>query len=166
MQSSRILAGEGFGGVFLAGDAAIVEDERVEVAVAGVENVGDAKAGGALRREISLMILRERGAGDDAVLHDVVGGDAAHGGEGGFASFPDEGAFDVGLGDANFARRRFRGRFRRRGHEGCDFGDGAVEFDEEERAAIGIVGVDGGFGGLDREACPSFRWRREACLRR
>ena len=36
--------GEGFGGVLLAGDARVVEDERVEVAVAGVEDVGDANA--------------------------------------------------------------------------------------------------------------------------
>ena len=58
------------------------------------------------------MTLGERGAGNDAVLHDVVGGDAAHGGEGGFAAFPDEGALGFGLRDANFARRRGRGRFR------------------------------------------------------
>ena len=45
MQSSRMLVGEGFGGVFLAGDAAVVEDEGMEVAVAGVEDVGDAEAG-------------------------------------------------------------------------------------------------------------------------
>ena len=32
-----------------------------------------------------------------------------------------------------------------------DFGYGAVEFDEQEPAAVGIVGVDGGFGGLDGE---------------
>ena len=46
MQSSRMSLGEFFGGVFLAGDAAVVEDERMEVAVAGVKDVGDAQAAG------------------------------------------------------------------------------------------------------------------------
>ena len=42
------------------------------------------------------------------------------------------------------------------GHEGGDFGDGAIEFDEEEGAAHGVVGVDGGFGGLDGEVVHHF----------
>src|SRR5580658_1713596 len=67
--------GEGFGGVLLAGDAGVVEDERMEVAVAGVEDVGDADACGGAEAGNFAHDLREGGAGDDAVLHDVVGGD-------------------------------------------------------------------------------------------
>ena len=147
---------EGFGSFFLTRDVAIVEDERVEIAVTSVENIGDAKAG--LRTEASDFghDLRERGAWDDAVLHDVVGGNAAHGGEGGFAAFPDEGAFGIGLGDMNLPGAVLAGDLVDVLHEGRDFGGGAIEFDEEQRAALGIVGVDGGFGGLDGEVVHHF----------
>jgi len=148
--------GESFGGVLLAGDAGVVEDERMEVAVAGVEDVGDADACcGAEARDFA-HDFREGGAGDDAVLHDVVGGDAAHGGEGGFAPFPDERALGVGLRDANFGRGVGATDFVDVSHEGGDFGNGAVELDEEKRAAHRIVGVDGGFGGLDGERVHHF----------
>ncbi len=40
--------------------------------------------------------------------------------------------------------------------QGVDFRDGAVELDEEEPAAIGIVGVDGGFGGLNGQVVHHF----------
>ena len=39
------------------------------------------------------------------------------------------------------------------GHLQVDFGARAVEFDQQQAAShCGIVGVDGGFGGLDGEA--------------
>ena len=41
-------------------------------------------------------------------------------------------------------------------HEGFDFGYGAVEFHEQEPAAIRVVGVDGGFGGLNGEIVHHF----------
>ena len=104
--------GERFGGVLLAGDARVVEDERVEVAVAGVEDVGDADACCGAEAGDFAHDLREGGAGNNAVLHDVVGGDAAHGGEGGFAAFPDEGALGVGLRDADFGSGSGRGKSR------------------------------------------------------
>ena len=143
--------GERFGGVLLTGDACIVEDEWVEVAVAGVEDVGDADACGCAEARDFAHDLRESRAGDDTVLNDVVGGDAAHGGEGGFAAFPDEGALGVGLRDANFRGGVGAADFVDVSHERGNFGDGAVEFNEEERAAHRIVGVDGGFSGLDGE---------------
>src|SRR5580693_3466740 len=118
--------GEGFGGVLLAGDARVVEDKRVKVAVAGVEDVGDANACCDAEARNFAHDLGERGAGDDAVLHDVVGGDAAHGGEGRFAAFPDESALGVGLRDANFGGGVGAADFVDVGHEGFDFGDGAV----------------------------------------
>ncbi len=88
--------------MLLAGDACVVEDERVEVAIAGVEDVGDADACCGAEAGDFAHDSREGGPGNNAVLHDVVGGDAAHGGEGGFAAFPDEGALGVGLRDADF----------------------------------------------------------------
>ena len=104
--------GERFGGVLLAGDAAVVEDHGMQVAVAGVKDVGHAQAGFAAMRVDFVEDARKRGARNDAVLHDVVGRDAAHRGEGGFAAFPDEGAFGFGLRDANFRCAVGCGRFR------------------------------------------------------
>ena len=148
--------GEGFGGVFLAGDAAVVENHGMEIAVAGMEDVGDAEAGFAAEFFDLGEHARESGAWNDAVLHDVVGRDAGHGGEGGFAAFPEEGALGFGLGDANFGSGVGAADFVDVGHERGDFGDGTVEFDEEKRAAHRIVGVDGGFGGLDGERVHHF----------
>ena len=167
MQRSRIFAGEGFGGV-LPGRGCGGRRGRAgwRLPSPAWKTLATRRPASRLRRSISLMHVREGGAGNDAVLHDVVGRDAAHGGEGGFAAFPDEGALGFGLRDADFGGGVGAADFVDVGHEGVDFGDGAVEFDEEKRAAHRIVGVDGGFGGLDGEACPSFRWRRAACPRR
>ena len=150
------LGGQGLGGVLLAGDACVVEDEGMEVAIAGVEDVGDADACFGAEAGNFAHDLGEGGAWDDAVLDDVVGRDAAHGGEGGFAALPDQGALGVGLGDANFGGGVGAADFVDVGHQGFDFSDGAVEFDEEERAAHRVVGVDGGFGGLDGEVVHHF----------
>ena len=115
LAADAVLAGDGAAGVdaeledfvgeierafFFAGVRAVVEDHRVEVAVAGVEDVGDAQAGLGGHLVHAREYGRKRGARDDAVLHDVVGRDAAHGGEGGFAALPDEGALGVGLREA------------------------------------------------------------------
>src|SRR5260221_1829144 len=41
-------------------------------------------------------------------------------------------------------------------HARFDFGDGAIEFDEEKATAHRIVGMDSGFGGLDGERVHDF----------
>ena len=76
----------------LALDARVVEHERVEVAVAGVKDVADAKA--VLARELvdSPQHLGEPRARHDAVLHVVVGADPAHRGERRLSPPPDRGA--------------------------------------------------------------------------
>src|SRR5690606_42031164 len=101
----RSPAGHLLGALGLALTGTVEEDERVEVAVPGVEDVGDPYA--ALGGELLDLAqhLRQRGARDDAVLHEVVGADPAHRGEGGLAALPDEGPLGVvlrhpGLGGA------------------------------------------------------------------
>ena len=76
----------------------------MEVAVAGMKNVGDTQFDGCGHAVDFSEHLRQRGAGNDAVLNNVVGRDAAHGGESGFAAFPNQRALGVGLCDANFGR--------------------------------------------------------------
>ena len=96
------------------------------------------------------------GARNDAVLHDVVGRDASHGGEGGFAAFPDDHALGFRLRDANLPRAACGADLANVPHQFVDFGLRAVEFDEQQSAAIGISGVHGGFGGLDGELVHHF----------
>ena len=84
----------------------------MQVAVAGVEDVGDAEADLGGHAGDFVQHAREGGAGDDAVLHDVVGRDAAHGGEGGFAALPDEGALRRRTARGGSPRRRCCGRVR------------------------------------------------------
>ncbi len=148
--------GERFGGVLLAGDAAVVEDHGMKIAVACMKNIGDAEACFAAELFNFGEDARQGGAGDDAVLDDVVRRDAGHGGEGGFAAFPEEGAFGVGLREANFRGGVGAADFVDVTHERGDFGDGAIELDEKKSAAHGIVSVDGGFGGLDGEIVHHF----------
>ncbi len=141
---------------FLAGNPAVVENEWVEIAVAGVKNIGDAQAGLLTEPRDFSHHLRKGGAGNHAVLDDVVGRDAAHGGEGRFAAFPNERALGVGLRDADFPRALRKANFIDVGEESFDFGERAIELDEQKAAAIGIVRVDGGFGGLDGEVVHHF----------
>lgn len=128
----------------------------MEIAIAGMEDVGYTQAGFAAEATDFTHHLRKCGARDHAVLDDIVGGNAAHSGEGGFAAFPDQGAFGVTLRETNFGGAIFAAEFSDVLHEEFDFGDGAIEFDKEQAAAIGIVGVDSGFSGLDGEVVHHF----------
>ena len=83
------LAREQLGALGLAVDAPVVEDERVQVAVARVEDVADAEPVLLRERVDPAQHLRQLRARHDAVLHVVVGADAAHRGEGRLASAPD-----------------------------------------------------------------------------
>src|SRR3712207_4130538 len=76
----------------------VVEDERVQVAVPGVEDVGDAHA--VLLADLGdpLEDLPELRARDDGVLDVVVVGDAAHRRERGLAALPEERPLGVVLG--------------------------------------------------------------------
>ena len=83
----------------------VEEDQRVQVAVAGVEDVGHPDAGA--RRTSSPMRaqhLRQRGARDHAVLDDVVGADPADRGERGLAPLPDQRPLGVVGGDPDLER--------------------------------------------------------------
>src|SRR5207247_1117143 len=72
----------------LARDLLVVEDERVEVSVAGVEDVADPEAVLALELGDPAQHLRELRPRDDAVLDVVAARDAAHRGERSLAALP------------------------------------------------------------------------------
>jgi len=73
--------------------------------------------------------LRKGSTRNHAVLNDVVGRDSPHGGERGFAAFPDESTFCIGLSQSNFRRAIRTANLVDVGHQRFDFGDGAIEFD-------------------------------------
>src|SRR5215472_2533033 len=81
------LKGKRESGFFLAGDAAVIENERMEITVASMKNIGDTQAVFVAEPLDFAHYLRKRGARDHTVLDEVVGGDTAHGGEGRFAPF-------------------------------------------------------------------------------
>src|SRR5215471_4355271 len=128
----------------------------MQVAVASVKNIGDAQSVFFAKALDFAHHLRQGGAGNHAVLDDVVGRDAAYGGECGFAAFPHKRALGVGLRDANLPGPIRTANVVDMIEKSLDFSDWAIEFNEEQAAAIGIVGVDGGFGGLNREVVHHF----------
>src|SRR6185436_8435212 len=84
------LARQLLGALGLALDGAVVADEGVEVAVAGVEDVGHLHV--VLGRELidAVEHLGQLRARDDAVLDEVVRADAAHRRERRLAGLPEE----------------------------------------------------------------------------
>ena len=65
----------------LARDPLVIANERVQVAVARVEDVADPQTGALAKSPDASQDVRQLRAGHDAVLHVVVGRDASHGGE-------------------------------------------------------------------------------------
>src|SRR5260370_29220750 len=124
-------------GVFLAGDGAIVENQRMKVAVASMKNVGHAQAVFPAKACDFAHYLREGGAGNHTVLDDVVGRNVTNRGEGGLASFPNEGTLGVGLRYANFPGAIRTADFVDLSEQSFDFGQRAIELDKQEATAIG-----------------------------
>ena len=131
------LLGEQLRALRLARDARVVEHERMEVAVAGVEDVADAQAGSLRELVDAAQHLRQLRARDDAVLHVVVGADPAHRGERRLAPAPDRGALgrrprrrgSRGAGSAQICLDRAR--------SSSTCAVRPVELDDQHRAAAG-----------------------------
>jgi hypothetical protein len=117
-----------------------------------VEDVGDAETGLVAAALHLGEDFGEPGAGNYAVLHDVVGRNAAHCGEGGFAALPDERSLLLGLGEALFPRAVALADGSDLDHLGGDFGGWAVEFDQQQGFTVRIACVDRGFAGGDGDS--------------
>src|SRR5215472_4582445 len=128
----------------------------MQVAVASVKNIGDAQSVFFAKALDFAHHLRQGGAGNHPVLDDVVGRDAAYGGECGFAAFPHKRALGVGLRDADLPGAIRAADFVNVSHQGFDFGKRAVELYEKQPATMRIIRVDGGFSGLNREVVHHF----------
>src|SRR5271167_1211746 len=151
--------GERFRGFLLPLDMAIVENEWMEIAIAGMKDVGDAKTGFAAETRNLAHYLRQSRSRYHTVLDDVVRRDAAHGSEGGFASLPHQGALGFALRQPNFQSTILAAEFINVAHKRLDLHIRAIEFYEKQAATIGIVGVNGGFGSLDGKVVHHFDGR-------
>ena len=150
MHSSRIAAPKRLRALRLVGDVGVEHDQRVQVAVAGVEDVGAARA----RTRFAELgdareHLRQRAPRDRAVHAEVVGGDAPHRRKRRLAPRPEQQALA-----SRSLRHPDRGRAGRGqhapdlGHLGGDFLGRAVGLDQQDRLRVErVVGVD---EGLDR----------------
>ncbi len=145
-------AGELLGLLRLAGAGRVVADEGVKIAVAGVEHVGDLEVVFVGELVDPPQHLDEPGAGDDAVLDVVGGGDPAHRGERRLARPPDERPLGLGERDADI-RGPGPGAERHQMLEPCRaLLVRTVELDEQRRAGVEAVpGAGRLLGRLDRE---------------
>ena len=99
MHIAMISPARDFGALWFAGDAAIVEDERVQVAVAGVEDIGHAQFVFVAQAFDGGERLAQPAARHHAILHDMVGPSRPTA-ENALAPLPDAGAVGIVDGDA------------------------------------------------------------------
>src|SRR6266705_2870852 len=139
----------GFKGAFeLGGITRIVEDDGVQVAVAGVKNIADLKA--VLLADLldAAQRLRKFRTRNNAVENVIAGGKAAERAEGVFAAFPEEFAFGRVAGDTNFAGAMRVANFSDGGGLRCDGFIETFHLDEKDGGAVhGESGVDVVFDG-------------------
>src|SRR6266436_9004330 len=95
------------GSVFLALDSPIVEHQWMQVSIAGMKHVGDPDAGFYAEPRNFVHQPRQGGTRNDAILNDVIGRDPADRSKRGFAAFPYQSAFRVGLSHFDFVSATF-----------------------------------------------------------
>jgi hypothetical protein len=133
----------------------------VQVAVPGVEHVGDADPGRLRQLRDRAQHLRQGGAGDDAVLHDVVGADPPDRCERGLAALPDQRALRRVGGHAELERLVLAAQPLHLRELVLDLDGRPVELDHQHRSGAGrVVAVHGGLGRLDRQRVHHLDRRR------
>ena len=141
----------------LAGIVDIVDDQRMKVAVAGMEDVGDAQAVALHDLVHALQHERQLPRRDGAVHADIVG-DAAGGAEGRFAAFPDRGASRM----ADFDSRTVfapcaRAMSTMRAEQVVHLGVRALDLDDQQGLDIErIAGMGEGLADLDGRLVHEF----------
>src|SRR5208282_4878109 len=139
-----------FGAFELARLVGVVEDQRMQVAVAGMKHIGDAQA--VFRRHVlhAAEHKRQLGARDGAVHAVIVRRDATDGREGGFAAGPEQQPLLFGIGDAIRYRSTLPGDVLDAFEQMIDLGARAVEFDDQQRLDVErIAGMDEFLGGMN-----------------
>ena len=144
-----------------AGFVDVEQDERVQVAVARMEHVGDAQAVARADRADAFQDQRQLPGRDGAVHADVVR-DPAGGAEGRFAALPDRRALGLALRDLQ--ARRVEGLRDRddAGEHVLAFLVGALDLDDEHRLGIArVAGLREILGDQDRLAVHVFHGDRD-----
>src|SRR5215207_2365362 len=136
------LPGQLFGLVGLTRGVVVVEDERVEVAVAGVEDVGDPEAVLFAQVRYLLQYGTELRARDDPVLDVVIVGDGSHRPECSLPALPEQGALLVVLGDPNLRGVVVLTDLNDLVELALHLGLGAVELDDQDGPRFGKAGRD------------------------
>ena len=114
----------------------VEEDDGMEVAVAGVEDVDDAEIVLLFGLADEFKDFGESGAGNDAILGAAAGGESSDGPEGLFTGFPKELSFFFGAGSFDFASAElFAERFDGAGFV-FDYAFESVGFDDEHSSGI------------------------------
>src|ERR1700674_4274556 len=103
---AKNIAGDVLSKLLLSRHFGVVQNKRMEIAVAGVKDVGDPKSGLPRKRLDVAENFGDLRARDDPVLHDIVRADAADGGERTAASFPEQRSFVFVLRPADLQRTR------------------------------------------------------------
>ena len=142
-------------------DPAIIENQRMQVAVARVKHIGYSDS--RLRAEPLDFAhdARQRRARDHAILHDVIWRNAAHRGERRFTSLPHHGALRLRLRHANLPGAALPADFFHLSHQRFDFRRRPVELHQQQPTAVGIIGVHSRFSGLDGEVVHHFNRSRQ-----
>ena len=129
----------------------VEQDERMQIAVAGMEHVGDAQAAFGTHLGDARQHMRQLLARDRAVHAVVVGREPAHRRKGGLAPGPEPEALRLVLGGTDFG---CAGGLEYRVHGGDVVRHllvHAVNLAQQQRLDHGVAGVDEGFGRLDGE---------------
>ena len=147
--------------VRLARNPLVVTDQRMQIAVAGVKDVADAKPRGPLERADARQHLRQPRPRHDAVLDVVVRRDAAHRGECRLAAAPDARALVVVCATSIVVAPCRRQMSTTVSKSVRDLGGGAVELDDQNGVGVGEVRVHRGFGGADGERVHHLDRRRD-----
>ena len=117
----------------------VEEHQRVQVAVAGVEDVGHPDAGVGRQRRDRPQHLRQRGPRDHPVLHDVVRADPADRGERGLAPLPEQRPLRVVGGDPDLERAVLPAEPLHLGELRLHLGRRPVQLDDQHRPGAGRV---------------------------
>src|SRR5918995_5844160 len=146
------LTGQLLGPLGLALGVVVVENERMQVPVPGVEDVGDPQVVPTSELGDLAQHRGELRARDDAVLDVVVVGDAAHSTESGLAGFPEEGAFIVVLGHPDLGGLVLLADLQHSSELFLYLSFRSIQLDDEHRAGVWQAWMHGRLDGLHRQA--------------
>ncbi len=150
------------GALQLARLVGIVEDQGVQVAVAGMEHVGDPQAVVRAQRLHALQDIRQLAARDRAVHAIVVGRDPADRGEGRLAAEPEALALGIAGADPDVAGAVLAGDAGDQLEQMVDLGGRAVQFADQQGLHIErIARMAERLGGVDRRAVHHLQAARD-----